>query len=1179
MNMAHHFHQGMAPRRATALAAPSSRPDSRLLLALCLASCLLASWSSVRSAPARLGAAKSATKVGAAKPLAKPLAKPRMAKPLAPKALAVRPVIAKRKPAVMSKKVTAAPAHSGTAVQSQARVISSSRSRAASRTAASRTDSRTTMQTAARRFMQRLLGRERMPSPKPVAVALKRPAPKVATAIAVAVKAPLQAKRFRKTKPVATAKAKPSVATAMLTGRGQMLTSLGLSAPSRIAPADAPATLWARGTVAQSSLTPPPHLTMPLPALSNVTQRASARSRIAKNTATAKNRARLWGLSSAKAPRPAQTRVAPSDSLLQAAVAANSAHTANGRLTSVALPRPLPVAARAALTPASTTSAPESRPVRVIRAGTAPWLDRILQVNTASSAKAPLKYASATASGQARMLTPAKQATRLAAARQQAAARKPVFAVPSDAKGAPSASWARRKVITVASLKQLPPATEPLPIWYSGAMRGAVIPADPVASNTASALPPSLPRLSASPDGHVRSNAQAGGLWAQNAGAPPLRQPSRPVTNSDRLPNQLEVSVGTFVVLLTTSDLDTVAVAEPSIADVAVVNTRAVLVNGKAPGVTSLVVVDRFKIRQYQVRVVAAPGGLPRDIAAQIALPGVGVRQVRDAIVLEGEVDSAEEVRRAVEIAGIYATKVINQLTVRGALGTEAALATQIQNTINLPNVTAKLVGDTVVLDGIVENMSQFDRAQTVATALGKKVLNLIKLPTLTVEQLRQGLDIGSEAPGGVAPNDTTPDGAATGGAANNLNGAMLPGMTARQVGDQIILEGYATSQARIDEAVALAGRTGLQVVNRLQVVPVVAAEVTYRNTVERSIYDAGVRGVTVSGNEKLAILLGTVPDSNVAILAEQVARAYAGEVQNLLQVSNPLLVDIDVAFVEITKASARNLGVSFTDPIVFGETIVGGTVRRQTPIQASLSALIRNDQARLLSRPRTTVRSGLVAGFLAGGQVPIPAASTTNQAGTSTAIEFKDFGILVNVIPTANASGSVALRIFTQVSQPDFTIGVIPPGGGSAIPGFSSRSAVSELIVPPGGSISLGGMIQNNVTQFTSRIPVLSRIPFIGKLFTSKRFQRDETELVIFVTPRLLPNPLRAGETAPFTVVSGVDNPGTPTFGTGAIQIGPKSENRSQGGQGGAAPTGDSSGGGTGGTGGSGAGGGSTPR
>ncbi|HEX8833114.1 MAG TPA: pilus assembly protein N-terminal domain-containing protein, partial [Abditibacteriaceae bacterium] len=199
---------------------------------------------------------------------------------------------------------------------------------------------------------------------------------------------------------------------------------------------------------------------------------------------------------------------------------------------------------------------------------------------------------------------------------------------------------AMRKVIAVSALK-LPPASQPLPKW----MRSKAMPID-------STLAPSLPPASLN-----------GKRVAQNTATGPLRQPQRPVTNSDRLPNQLEVAAGTFVVLVTTSDLNTVAVAEPNIADVAVVNSRAVLVNGKTPGVTSLVIVDNNRIRQYQVRVTPAQGTRPTDVAAAIGLPGVSVRPLRDALVLEGEVETAEEARRAVEIAGIFSTRVINQLT------------------------------------------------------------------------------------------------------------------------------------------------------------------------------------------------------------------------------------------------------------------------------------------------------------------------------------------------------------------------------------------------------------------------------------------------------------------------------------------------------------------------------------
>jgi pilus assembly protein CpaC len=77
------------------------------------------------------------------------------------------------------------------------------------------------------------------------------------------------------------------------------------------------------------------------------------------------------------------------------------------------------------------------------------------------------------------------------------------------------------------------------------------------------------------------------------------------------------------------------------------------------------------------------------------------------------------------------------------------------------------------------------------------------------------------------------------------------------------------------------------------------------------------------------------------------------------------------------------------------------------------------------------------------------------------------------------------------------------------------------------GGTIALSGLINNNITEAVRRVPVLSRIPILGSLFTSKSFQRNETELVFFITPRLLPNPLQPGQTAPVTVVSGLDNQG----------------------------------------------------
>lgn len=729
----------------------------------------------------------------------------------------------------------------------------------------------------------------------------------------------------------------------------------------------------------------------------------------------------------------------------------------------------------------------------------------------------------------------------------QAAASDASASPPPDASAALAGLAPTRRIIQVSALK-LPAAGE-LPAKY----RARAVSADTLAPS----LPP-LPRLA------------QGERQAQNPALPPV-QPAQPVTNSDRLPNQIEVSVSTFVVLLTTTDLQTVAIADPSIADVAVVNSRAVLVNGKSPGVTSLVVVDRNKIRQYQVRVTSAPGRTPADIAAQIGQPGVTVRQAGDALVLEGEVATADESRRAAEVAGAYSPRIINQLTVRDTGAPALSQEAQIQALIGLPNVRVRTINDVVFLDGSVETQAEFGRAEAIARGLSKNVVNLLTLPRITVEQARDAIT------GQTTAIEATPFGA--------------PPLSVRQVGDQILLTGTAPNQSVIEQAVAAAGRTGLQVVNQLTIAAAISTGDALTRSVEAAI---GRPGVTVSGSAKRLILQGVVPDSNASVAAVQIARAFAGEVDNLLQVTNPIQVSVDISFVEITNSAARSLGVQLGSATLLTENItntpatvvqgtagvngaagtpaiilpgasnravtidpnlrqgifgvgqsVSGALRNLDPFRARLDALYSNSNARLLSNPRMTVISGRTGTFQVGGQVPIPALSTSGAAGTTTGIVFKDYGILMDITPIANVNGITTMRVRTEVSAPDFANGVTPSGGGSPIPGFTRRSVVTEVTFKPGSTLALSGLVQNNVTRDISRVPILSRIPILGELFKSKRFQRSESELIIFVRPTVITNTLEAGQTAPGGVVAAdntvnsgtiLGNPGIGTFNTGAI-------------------------------------------
>jgi len=710
-----------------------------------------------------------------------------------------------------------------------------------------------------------------------------------------------------------------------------------------------------------------------------------------------------------------------------------------------------------------------------------------------------------------------------------------------------------KKVIKVPGLS-LPPLSQPLPGW----MQAATVRVD-----------------------RLEKGAAKSKRLAQNPNGAPVRQPATPVTSSDRLSNQIEVAVSTFVVLLTTTDLQTVAVADPAIADVAVVNSRSVLLNGKGPGVTSLVIVDGQKIRQYSVRVTAAPGKRPVDIAAAIGIPGVSVRPLGEALVLDGEVASPEEAQHAAEIAGVYATKVINQLTVRPAGGGTAADASVAQLSDLLsdyPGVKARIAGDTVILTGEVSDPNQISDAQTVAGATGRKVVNLIRLPALSVDQVRQSLGAGDSVSSLATPGQMT-------------SGAPI---SVREMGGQLVLEGFSASQGDIDLAVASARRTGLPVVNRLQVRPALTSDQVLVSTVAAAI---GRPGITVRGTTKRLVLEGIVADTNEAVLAEQVARGFVlpaiGQVDNLLQTRSPVQVNVDVTIAEINSNDARQLGVqygtaSLTSESVSntfvnganGQPIIGtdglpiqqkNTVRSVNPsfnqgvalagngflglgptgfidpFRARINALVNNGRGRILSAPSTTVLSGRTATFQVGGQVPIPAFSTVGANGSTTGIVFKDYGILLDVVPNALPNGVVTLRVRTEVSQPDFANGVTPPGGGSPIPGFQRRSTVTEVTVPPSGVLSLSGLISSQDTKNQSGVPILSKIPIIGALFRSKDFRNNKTELVIFVRPRVLPNPLSGDQIAPAGVVAvgentnvatQLGNPGLTGFNAGGAPV-----------------------------------------
>ncbi len=165
------------------------------------------------------------------------------------------------------------------------------------------------------------------------------------------------------------------------------------------------------------------------------------------------------------------------------------------------------------------------------------------------------------------------------------------------------------------------------------------------------------------------------------------------------------------------------------------------------------------------------------------------------------------------------------------------------------------------------------------------------------------------------------------------------------------------------------------------------------------------------------------------------------------------------------------------------------------------IEAAIGKNLAKVLAKPTLLARSGQTASFLVGGEVPIPVAQ--GGAFGSITIEFKTFGIGIEFTPTVLGQNRIHLEVAPEVSEPDFTLGTAV--GGVATPAFVTRRASTSVELGDGQSFVIAGLLKDNVKESIEKYPILGDIPILGALFRSVQYQREETELVMIVTPRLV--------------------------------------------------------------------------
>jgi pilus assembly protein CpaC len=155
---------------------------------------------------------------------------------------------------------------------------------------------------------------------------------------------------------------------------------------------------------------------------------------------------------------------------------------------------------------------------------------------------------------------------------------------------------------------------------------------------------------------------------------------------------------------------------------------------------------------------------------------------------------------------------------------------------------------------------------------------------------------------------------------------------------------------------------------------------------------------------------------------------------------------------------------------------------------------------ARRLAEPNLIARSGQTASFLAGGEFPIPVSEDNGKIS----VTYKKYGVGLDFTPTVLKDGLVSLDIAPEVSSIDPSAS-IQVSSGISIPAFIVRRARTSVDLKNGQSFMIAGLLQSQNDITTSRVPGIGKLPVLGPLFSSKSYQRRETDLVIIVTPYLV--------------------------------------------------------------------------
>jgi pilus assembly protein CpaC len=295
---------------------------------------------------------------------------------------------------------------------------------------------------------------------------------------------------------------------------------------------------------------------------------------------------------------------------------------------------------------------------------------------------------------------------------------------------------------------------------------------------------------------------------------------------------------------------------------------------------------------------------------------------------------------------------------------------------------------------------------------------------------------------------------------------------------------------------------------------------------------------VQVDLDDKSVVLRGLVQNQAQGERALAIA-GMAGKPVNLLTIATPpapAQILLKVRFADVDRSTSLSLGANlfstgagntlggittgqFAAPSAVGPIGPGGSsqftlsnalnlflYRPELNLGAAIEALAAKNLAQILAEPNVLAANGEQASFLAGGEFPYPVIQSSTGGVNNISIQFRQFGIRLTFTPTITPRGTIKLEVEPEVSALDYANGL--SYGGFTIPGLDVRRVKTEIELDNKQSFAIAGLLDNRLTEQLSKVPGLGDIPFFGKLFQSRSTTKNNSELLVVVTPELvLPN------------------------------------------------------------------------